>query len=193
MASILNELLDLARIEARGALDFNIKDVDLADVVLTVVNDFSTPDGRTPPEIDIFHVNCFIDFAKSIQALSNIVSNAYKYSLHGPVRVSMRTSDEMKEFILIDVIDNGIGIGEEDKQRLFERFFRADTSCSIPGTGLGLSIVREIMSNMGGGIYFDSVVNQGSTFTLSYPLSRVSYQETQNSVGSNTHHVIQIG
>jgi signal transduction histidine kinase len=193
MASILNELLDLARIEARGVLDFDLKVVDIAKVVQTVINDFSTPEGRTAPVLEIYHANCFIDYAKAIQALGNILSNAYKYSLSGPVQVVMRTSEKSHGFIMVDVVDCGIGIEEKDQSRLFERFFRADASCSIPGTGLGLSIVREIMVNMGGDIYFDSAVNQGSTFTLAFPLSSPEDDAQRPFVDAEYIHLNQIG
>lgn len=104
------------------------------------------------------------------QALVNLVDNAVKFSPPGTeVRIECnRAGDGMVE---IHVIDQGIGIPEEDLPRIFERFYRVDKARSreAGGTGLGLSIVKHIAELFGGGVRVKSRLNEGSTFTLRFP------------------------
>ncbi|WP_221585882.1 cell wall metabolism sensor histidine kinase WalK [Microbacterium sp. G2-8] len=106
-----------------------------------------------------------------IEAVSNLVSNAIAYSPQGSrVGVGVRAIDGAVE---IAVTDQGIGIGEEDQKRIFERFYRADQARSrrTGGTGLGLSIVKHAIQRHGGEVRLWSREGQGSTFTIRLPLA----------------------
>lgn len=108
-----------------------------------------------------------------VDAVSNLVHNAIAYSEpRARVAVSSRGVDGLDPHVEIIVADNGIGIREEDQQRIFERFYRVDygRSRQSGGTGLGLSLVKHIAGAHGGSIDLWSKVGQGSTFTLSLPL-----------------------
>lgn len=113
-----------------------------------------------------------------VMALVNLVGNAIVYSPPGTrvsVGTQLRTSEE-GDYVEIAVADQGIGIGEADRERIFERFYRADPARSraTGGTGLGLAIVKHIATNHGGGVRVWSVEGSGSTFTLCLPAADVS-------------------
>ena len=171
----MNELLDLARIEARQGKDFIFEDVNLVDVVATVVIGFKIPDKRKSPESEVpdtaLMVN--VDPSKIQQALSNLISNAYKYSPNGgSVRIRFRkNTDSNKPMIGIEVQDEGIGMTSEQLARVFERFYRADPSGKIPGTGLGMSIVKEIVEFQHGHVDIISSIGQGTSVTIWLPES----------------------
>lgn len=170
MISILNELLDLARIEARRGQDLAFVDVDLAQVVRPVLEDFQPPQGRPSPVIDAGSepMPVRIDPHKMQQAVLNVVSNAYKYSPDGgEVRVSFLRSEQGGRLRHgVSVQDHGIGLSPDHVARLGERFFRADKSGNIPGTGLGVSIVKELLDLMGGHIEVESELGRGTRVTL---------------------------
>ena len=98
----------------------------------------------------------------------NLIGNATKYSGENTF-IEFNTEINEKELI-VTIKDNGIGIPESDQKHLFEAFFRAHNTGNIPGTGLGLNIVTRYVALMNGTIRFESQVNQGTSFTLSFPL-----------------------
>lgn len=100
---------------------------------------------------------------------NNLVSNASKYSDAGdPIEIGLQVNEEIKFWVK----DNGIGIPEQDKINMFNRFFRASNSHNIGGTGLGLNIVRNYLQLLQGDITFDSELGKGSTFYVTIPISR---------------------
>jgi PAS domain S-box-containing protein len=173
MISIVNELLDLARIEARRGSDFVLETVDLAGLVQDVVHDFRPPQERAMPELQGFdrRLPVCVDLNKMRQALGNVLSNAYKYSPGGgPVLVRLvdgpPAQDGAPPMVGIEVRDSGIGMTAEQLSRVSERFYRADASGNIPGTGLGMSIVKEIIELLGGRLALSSEPGKGTAVTL---------------------------
>lgn len=170
MSSIINELLDLARIEARQGKDFILESIDLEKVVKDAISSFKLPEGRERPIIAA-HAGQYqvtVDHKKMQQAISNLISNAYKYSPDGgDIEIFYRreTFDGIR-WLGLAVKDYGIGMSEAQRTRIFERFYRANTSGEIPGTGLGMSIVKEIMELHRGHIDIDTVLGQGTTVTI---------------------------
>jgi signal transduction histidine kinase len=176
MINIVNELLDLARIEARRGSDFVLETVDLADLVRDVLHDFKPPQERAVPvlETQATATSVSVDLNKMRQALSNVLSNAYKYSPGGGA-VSVRlvggppAAVGLPPTVGVEVRDAGIGMTAEQLARVSERFYRADASGSIPGTGLGMSIVKEITELLGGRLALASEPGQGTAVTLWLP------------------------
>jgi len=171
MISILNELLDLARIEARRGQDFKLEMVDLADVAASVINDFNPPAGREAPRVDaaLAPMPVHVDVQKMQQAVLNVLSNAYKYSPDGGpvfVRYMVADAEQGRHRFAIEIEDQGMGLSPDHLARLGERFFRADKSGNIPGTGLGVSIVKELIELMGGRMHVASELGKGTTVTL---------------------------
>ena len=108
-----------------------------------------------------------IDKNMIIHAISNLLSNALKYSEDSPELIL----DYQKEDLFIIVKDNGIGIPDENKKHLFNTFFRTDNTQNIQGSGLGLSIAKQFVEMNGGVINFTSTKNIGTTFTIKLPLN----------------------
>jgi signal transduction histidine kinase len=98
----------------------------------------------------------------------NVISNAMKYS--GPTSIIGFSTRITGTHLTIVISDNGIGIPKEDQKHLFEAFFRAHNTGTIPGTGLGLNIVTRYTALMNGKIRFKSQVNEGTTFTITFPI-----------------------
>jgi PAS domain S-box-containing protein len=177
MASILNELLDLARIEARRGKDFVIQPTSVQTLVRDVVAGFKPPAGRSAPRLDLSAATLSIlaDQSKASQALLNVLANAYKYSASDAcVCISVcapldaETGAESGQ-IAIRITDAGIGMTPEQIARVCERFYRADSSGAVPGTGLGMSIVQEIVELHHGSLHIASQLGQGTCVTLSFP------------------------
>ncbi|WP_425438606.1 sensor histidine kinase [Raineyella antarctica] len=175
LTDLVRQIIDLSRLQSddpllaqkdvsideviRMAVDRNRVDADDRDVVLTA-------GGRGG-----LHV--IGDEAQLATAVSNLVENAIMYSERG-ARVAVAARSLVlgeEEFVDISVSDNGIGIPEEEVQRIFERFYRVDYARSRDngGTGLGLSIVKHIAAAHGGYVHVWSKPGQGSTFTVRIP------------------------
>jgi PAS domain S-box-containing protein len=174
MASVINELLDLARIEARRGKDFHLENASLQEVVAQTLADFRPTDGRKPPIITCAAADLpvKIDCKKMQQVVLNIVSNAYKYSPQGgEVAVHLYAEQvDGQSRACFEIKDPGIGMNVEELSRVCERFYRADTSGKILGTGLGMSIVKEIVELLHGDMTLQSTPGQGTTVKVCVPL-----------------------
>lgn len=115
-------------------------------------------------EGEIPQITACFDQKWTLEALSNLIDNAVKYTPDGG-KVSVSVTDNTA-FVRIDVKDTGIGISEEDTARIFTRFYRAAQVQDKPGIGLGLYLVREILQREGGYIKVSSVPGKGSVFSL---------------------------
>jgi len=170
LSHIVDDLLDLSRIEFGGTDDW--EPVLVADVVNEVVARMHHEAMRAGVVVEAKNVagtRVLGDRMQLVSALENLVSNAVKYSGDGKtVLVEVQATSEL---VSIAVIDQGIGIGAKDHQRIFERFYRVDRarSRSTGGSGLGLSIVRHVVSNHGGTVSVVSEEGRGSTFTMVLP------------------------
>lgn len=176
MSHILDELLDLARMEARRGKDFRLASLDLHLLVRDIIRAYKPPQDRQVPRLMPPPPNLLVlaDAGKLRQAILNVLSNAYKYSPEGgPVLLELveRETAALRQ-VGLRVTDHGIGMTPEQRQRVCERFFRADKSGRLPGTGLGMSIVKEIIDVHDGEIEIRSTFGQGTQVTLWLPGSR---------------------
>lgn len=176
MSSIINELLDLARIESRRGKDFVLERVALQEVLADVVAGYKPPQNRHAPTIPPSNMPLWvqIDRKKLQQALLNILSNAYKYSPQGgqvQLHYCHADTEGQGQQVGVQVRDEGIGMTPEQLNRVCERFYRADASGQIPGTGLGMSIVKEIVELSGGHLQIESTLNVGTAVTLWLPVA----------------------
>ncbi|MCF8183354.1 MAG: PAS domain S-box protein [Polynucleobacter sp.] len=173
LVDIINELLDLSRIEARRGKDFRIEAVPLAPLVGETVAAMNIDPVRWPLVVHIPDdlQAARADAAKLRQVLTNVLSNAVKYSPAGgaiDLRCGTREIDG-KTFVEIAITDHGIGMTPEQTARVGERFYRADTSGNIPGAGLGMTIAKEIVELHGGEVGIASTPLAGTTVTLWLP------------------------
>jgi signal transduction histidine kinase/PAS domain-containing protein len=170
MIAIINELLDLARIDDRRGKDFKFSSIDASQLVREVIADFGVPSGQQALVLDTPALACWVraDASKLMQAVRNILSNAYKYSPDGGVvTISViHAGSDSQTPVGIRVTDHGLGMTSEQAARTCERFYRVDSSGNIPGTGLGMSIVKEIMELHGGQVQIQSQLGAGTSVTL---------------------------
>lgn len=174
MANILNELLDLARIEARRDKDFRYTRIDLQELVAELVKAYPLPAGRVAPELELPSEPLYLmaDAGKLRQALLNIISNAYKYSPEGGavhIKAWGQCAEGQTAAVCVEIADHGLGMTPVQLARVCERFYRADTSGKILGTGLGMSIVKEIIDLHRGQLSFTSTPGQGTQVRLCLP------------------------
>jgi PAS domain S-box-containing protein len=168
---MLNELLDLARIEARQGKDLLFEPVPIRALIDDVLASLMVPGDPRQVRIigEISAQSVTVDAEKTRQALLNVLSNAYKYSPEGgaiELWTVSRQDEQGRMQCGVAVRDHGIGMTPDQVRRIGERFYRADPSGNVPGTGLGMALVREIMGLQGGTIDIDSEFGQGTTITL---------------------------
>jgi PAS domain S-box-containing protein len=180
MISIINDLLDLARIDERRGMDFVFAPLDVAEIIREIVADFSVPAGRSGPGIKIEAGVSAVraDREKLRQILFNLLSNAYKYSPPGTT-VEISVIGASRPHVAtghlpgtsFTIVDHGIGMTPEHVGRIGERFFRADRSGKVQGNGLGLALVKEIVSLHKGEMDVTSEPDIGTTITVWLPAS----------------------
>jgi PAS domain S-box-containing protein len=169
LKGIMDEVLQLARIQA-GKVEFVPAPADFDGLCQEIIEEFETQDGNNDriQYVTEFHpVPVMIDGRLMRQVVTNLISNALKYSGEQPIHVTIKRSNKQ---VVLTVIDQGIGIPPDDLKRLFEPFHRATNVGTISGTGLGLSIAKQAVELHGGAIRVESEVNVGSTFTVLLPL-----------------------
>ena len=171
MRQLLDDLLDLSRSDS-GRLVIDNEPVQLSSQLEQVVDlsrsTLSRPLALQLPEDDqLRNLEVNADPARLRQVLLDLIENADKYSPpQGPIQLALRITETAA---CIDVIDQGIGIPEDELQRVFDRFQRASNAPQKTGSGLGLSIVKLLVEGMGGSIEVRSQLNQGSCFTVVTP------------------------
>src|SRR6185369_236519 len=171
LTEMVNDLLDLARIEAgKAVMRFNA--VPVAELFSALRGMFRPLVREQVPlifeDVDPSIVLC-TDEGKFAQVLRNFISNALKFTETGEVRVSTDLRDPT--MITVSVRDTGVGISNADQQRLFQEFYQVDGHHQrrASGTGLGLSISKRIAELLGGDVSVESVIGRGSTFSLTIP------------------------
>jgi signal transduction histidine kinase len=179
LLAMINDILDLAKIES-GKMEVRSEDFSIRDICEGLTNLC-----RPVAERKNITWECRLDDAipllrqdpgKLRQILYNLLSNAIKFTPEGG-RVTLRARAEGR-FVVIEVQDTGIGIADEDRETIFEKFRQAKLpgqgenvlTREHQGTGLGLSIVRELTRLLGGEVHLESQPGQGSTFTVRLPL-----------------------
>ena len=178
LLNLLNEVLDISKIEA-GTFRIKLETADIVKVCSDEVMLFQA--AAAAKNVDLsFSVNdaparVRIDPVRVEQVLSNLISNAIKFTSDGFVRVTLtveRSSEEPR--LIISVKDSGIGISEEDHDKVFLEFIQVGCSQigSNNGTGLGLAICRKVVNLMGGTIELQSQLGHGSEFVVKLPFKK---------------------
>ena len=173
---LVDDFLDISRIES-GKLAVKPELVQLEDIIQSVINDtislakfkkcqviFKKPKEKFSPVL--------VDKILIKQVINNLIVNAIRYSPGDKkCNVFIFLTEKNAQEYLITIKDIGIGIPEEDQKNIFEKFFRADNAVKLKteGAGLGLYIAKVIIEIIGGKIWFDSIMNQGSVFYITIP------------------------
>ncbi|MDQ7029451.1 MAG: HAMP domain-containing sensor histidine kinase [Ardenticatenia bacterium] len=169
---MINDLLDLAKIEA-GQLTVNIEPLTLDEVLREVrrTNEGIFKRGAKPVEFIVAVEDpvptIYADRVRLNQVLTNLISNAYKFTEEGTITLRIYQSDD---HICFEVRDTGVGIPPEAIESIFERFQQAHQAGGREGAGLGLPIVKHLVELHGGTIDVHSEVGRGSVFTVRLPL-----------------------
>jgi PAS domain S-box-containing protein len=173
LSRMVDEVLFVDRVDA-GYLSLSLKPLDLNTVAQEVTASFRRLAHRHQFQLDLDPELLRVDgdHDRLAQALTNLISNAVKYSPNGGT-VTIETHNHGDEVVL-SVRDKGIGIARRDTARIFDRFERVETGFAgrIGGTGLGLAIVREIVQVHHGRVWVESTPRVGSTFSLALPARR---------------------
>ncbi len=202
LAGIINDLLDLSKIEA-GKMDYHFANMDIHSVIDYVKSSLSVVakekglnliSEETPdlPEI-------YADSQRLEQVLTNLVSNAIKFTPEGKtiiIRSHLADASQLNapncfkndinklsgKYIVVGVEDQGIGIAEKDLLRAFDKFAQIENSLSrkVGGSGLGLPIAKQLLQAHNGAIWCDSELNKGSRFYFAIPVSTVGAEAEKN-------------
>jgi PAS domain S-box-containing protein len=175
LLTLIEEILDFSKIEA-GKLDIESRPFEVAPMVEESV-ELMAPRAQAKGIEIVSYIderipqNVIGDSARLRQVLLNLIGNAVKFTEHGGVGVVVEPGDHENE-IRFEVRDTGVGIAQDDLQRIFRDFEQADSSSTrkFCGTGLGLAISRRIIERMGGSIVVSSQFGVGSTFNINVPL-----------------------
>jgi len=184
LSNLIEELLNVSQVTS-GKMNIDLQPqsvAEIANAALGSVGHSSTHAVTIEIPRDLPFV--VADRDKLLQVLVNLLSNAIKYSpAGGTVRLTARENDD--GFVLMDVIDQGMGISQEDQEKLFTSFYRIKRpeTQNIQGTGLGLSIVRSLIELMGGHVHLTSELGRGSTFSVTLPGSAALPGATASATG----------
>jgi signal transduction histidine kinase len=168
IARLVDGLLDVSRI-ADSHLELQLEEVDLSTLVRDTCERFAEDATRAGCALTVIAPSPCVgrwDPPRIEQVVSNLLSNAMKYAPNAPIVVRCECRDDL---VVLEIEDRGIGIAEEDRERVFGRFERAVSERNYPGLGLGLWITRELVSAHGGTITVKSEMARGSTFTVTLP------------------------
>jgi signal transduction histidine kinase len=169
LTDILNEFLSLGRID-EGKIQLHYSEFNLKEQLQLIINEIHLI-SKSGQHIYYEHqgnllINLDLSLVRNI--MINLISNAFKFSPEGSsIHISSLVDDQR---ILLKIKDEGMGIPDEDKKHLFERFFRGKNVVNIQGTGLGLHIVSRYIELMNGSISVDSELEKGTLFIIKFDL-----------------------
>ena len=177
LKSLLDDVLDQAKLDV-GQMLLSPKDTYIVEIINGVANLFAPTAKKKSVTIDVdvdetANIMANIDPLRLRQMLSNLVSNAVKFTDEGTITITARIDRAgSKDILTIAVQDTGVGIASDKLQQLFHPFQQVDTDAerAASGTGLGLSISAKLARLMGGDIAVTSVEHEGSTFSISVPV-----------------------
>jgi PAS domain S-box-containing protein len=178
LLNLINDILDLAKIEA-GQMDLVKEEVEVTPLIKDLVNTSRILLQDKPVEL-VMDVeenlpSISADTLRLRQVISNLLTNAIKFTEEGSVTVQVRYYAPDPAMLEFAVVDTGVGIAKDDLPHIFDRFRQVDQSHTrrVGGTGLGLSITRQLIEMHGGDIWVDSEIGDGSVFGFTLPIEDV--------------------
>ncbi|MEL6901844.1 MAG: sensor histidine kinase [Cyanobacteria bacterium J06606_4] len=171
LLSLINETLEMSSYQA-GKVAINLAMVDICDIVeevTTVMGTLAQQKGLSiQTDCPLGERRVFTDRSRLRQIITNLVSNAVRYTDHGTIRVSVTASESS---VNITVADTGLGIDATEQAKIFEPFYQGQAGQQLPSsTGLGLAIAHQMVKLLQGNIHLTSEPSIGSTFTVTLPL-----------------------
>ncbi len=192
LLKLINDLLDLVRLDS-GHMSVKREAVDLPEYIRGILNSArKLADDRKlqlKAELDPAFPRVMLDRDKLEKILLNLIINAIKFTASGGT-ITCR-AERKDSVLLVEVRDTGVGIQPEQLPHVFDRFWQADTSSQRKhqGVGIGLALVKELAEVQGGGVKVDSVVGQGTTFSISLPWVEAPAPEAETQPDRNGHAV----
>jgi len=195
LLGIINDILDLSKIEA-GKLELMLAKYEIASLVSDTAQLNMMRIGSKLIEFELFvdeEMPAYLlgDELRVKQILNNILSNAFKYTMEGTVKLSVSAEPaeigDDKTTLVVSVSDTGQGMTQEQVDNLFDEYSRFNTEAnrSTEGTGLGMSITRNLIHLMDGEIFIESELGKGSTFTIHLPQGLISDEKLGKEVADN--------
>ena len=175
LLKLVNTLLDFSRIEA-GRVEAVYEATELSTYTSDLASTFRSAIERAGIDLKVdcptLTEHVYVDREMWEKIVLNLISNAFKFTFEGEIKVSLK---QQNEFVELSVSDTGTGIAVEDLPRLFERFYRSNNARgrSFEGSGIGLALVQELVRLHGGRVNATSEVNKGSTFKVTIPLGHL--------------------
>ncbi|MCX6753235.1 MAG: HAMP domain-containing sensor histidine kinase [Candidatus Nomurabacteria bacterium] len=174
---LVSEILLINKSEQVVEKEYVFEEINLVDIIEGTIFDFSGESTARGIEIiflkpstnGIPHVKA--DKEKIRVVFQNLIENAIKYSnYHGKIFISIKLNDD--DFVQVSVKDSGIGISEDSKRQIFEKFYRTEKAQKkeAMGSGIGLYTTKKIVENHGGKVWFDSIEGHGTTFLFTVPV-----------------------
>lgn len=197
LLALVNDILDISRIEA-GEITLELSDYSLDNALVDISSIFNQQADDKGIKFYIDSSGCDVDHVlgdvfRLKQVLINIIGNAIKFTNEGNVTLTVTSHqrEDEKWVINFSVKDTGIGIKEEDQEKLFKRFGQADSSSirKYGGTGLGLAICKHLCELMGGRIQVSSTYGKGSEFSFFITLEESHDTDVQQAITSNESHI----
>ena len=178
---LINEMLDLAKIES-GNMELNLVQVDSIPYLKYLTQSFHSlaeeKEINFSVSSEIEHLKMDIDVAKFTAIITNLISNAIKFtSKHGNVDIHIDKIQENKtNLFLLKVRDSGLGISKEEQLHIFDKFYQVDSSLSKlnKGTGIGLALVKDFVELMNGTIEVESTHGVGTIFSIKLPITNIA-------------------
>ena len=174
LLGLINDILDLSKVES-GKMELFIEEFDLEKVLNEVVSTIKPlvekNNNTLNLSINTDTKSISADITKIRQILLNLLSNATKFTNEGEIAITVNDNPGNQSLIDFQISDSGIGMTSEQVDKVFKPFTQADekTTRKFGGTGLGLTITKMFSEMMGGGITLSSVINEGTTFTVTIP------------------------
>lgn len=176
LLQLINDILDYSKIEA-GKMTLEREPFDLSELANDCVTLFERDAEKNRTRLTLsldgnLGRHAFGDPLRVRQVLTNLISNAVKFTRKGKIHVNIHRDHENRDYVIFDVRDTGTGIDESQQTQLFEHFHQLDSSTSrrYGGSGLGLAICKQLVEIMGGEIGMHSRLNEGSRFWFRVPL-----------------------
>ena len=187
LLGLINDILDLSKVES-GKMELFIEDFNLEKILNEVVSTI-TPlvekNGNTLKlKVETKTENISADITKIRQILLNLLSNATKFTKEGEINIVVTDNPDNNLILDFKVSDSGIGMTPEQVEKVFKPFTQADekTTRKFGGTGLGLTITKMFAEMMGGDIGLSSVINEGTTFTVSIPKKVIDPKKVKDQI-----------
>ena len=181
LLNLVNQVLDFRKAQS-GELKLKVSKTDILTYSKNIFDSFKEMAYNKKIKLNFVaeaeHITGWVDNDKYDKILYNLLSNALKFTnKYGNVDLFIRLKNSSEEILILEVIDDGIGIPLKSQEKIFKRFYQATNSkAHNTGSGIGLSLVKSLVALHKGSISVESTLGKGSTFRVEIPIDRISYE-----------------